>query len=254
MARLKSRKPQKSETMKLCDIHTHVLPGVDDGAPTMEYALQMLENAAASDVELLVVTPHCNSPFGDGNYLEQSLQERFLQLQQAAEEIPVRLALGAEVHVNDRLLTYLEQGKLPTINGSRYLLTEFSPSTEPEDFQPVLQGILELGYVPLVAHPERYEAVCKTPQIVLPWLDMGCHIQLTGGSVLGEFGRSVQKTAVSLLRNDLVACVASDAHGVNYRSNFLLDIYDHLRVQYSKQYAQSLLYENPMGICHDEVL
>ena len=85
--------------MKLCDLHTHVLPDIDDGAPTIEYALQMLRNAAASDVELLAVTPHCNGPYR--NYLDVHLQDRFLQLQQAAKDVPVDLVLGAEVRVDE---------------------------------------------------------------------------------------------------------------------------------------------------------
>lgn len=235
--------------MKICDLHTHVLPGVDDGAPTMEYALQMLRNAAASDVSLLAITPHCNGPFGNGNYLDQDLEDRFSQLQQAAKDIPVQLVLGAEARVNDELLYYLKQGKIPTINSSRYLLTEFSADTQ--NFADILQSILDLDYIPLVAHPERYTAVCQTPQIVAQWLDMGCHLQLTGGSIMGQYGKTVQRTAAFLLKNDFVACIASDAHGVNLRSNYLLDVYDHLTVRYSKQYAACLLYDNPMRICAD---
>lgn len=238
--------------MKLCDLHTHVLPGVDDGAPTMEYALQMLQNAAAGDVELLAVTPHCNSLYGDGNYWSQSLKDRFLQLQQAAKDIPVQLVLGAEVQVNAQLIPLLEQGKLPAINGSRYLLTEFFVDTAPEAFSPALQSILDRGFVPLVAHPERYIAVCERPQMVADWLDMGCHIQLTGGSILGEYGKTVQQTSAFLLQQDLVACVASDAHGLHRRSNYLLDVYDHLCVRYSKHYAGSLMYEIPMRICSND--
>jgi protein-tyrosine phosphatase len=237
--------------MKLCDLHTHVLPGVDDGAPNMEYALQMLCNAAASDVELLAVTPHCNWFNGVENYLDKSLQDRFLQLQKAAADIPVKLVLGAEVLVDEQLPWLQGQNKLPTINGSRYLLTEFPADTEPDAFSEVLQSILELGYIPLVAHPERYASVCKMPQIVVPWLDMGCHLQLTGGSILGEYGKSVQQAAAFLLQQNLVACVASDAHGLHHRSNFLLEVYDHLALRYSKHYAQCLMYENPMGICFD---
>lgn len=237
--------------MKLCDLHTHVLPGVDDGAPTMEYALQMLRNAAASDVELLAVTPHCNRSCEGRNDLDNSLQDRFLQLQQAAKEIPVRLVLGAEVFVDAFLPQLLLQKKIPTINGSRYLLTEFPVDATPDFVLNMLQSILELGYIPLIAHPERYISVCQRPQIVVPWLDMGCHLQLTGGSIIGQYGGSVRHTAAFLLQQDLVACVASDAHGVHHRSNFLLDVYDHLCLRYSKQYAQCLMYENPMGICFD---
>lgn len=237
--------------MKFCDLHTHVLSGVDDGASTMEYALQMLRNAVASDVELLAVTPHCNRLYEMHNYLEEDLLDRFLHLQQTAKDIPVRLVLGAEVLADEFLPQLLHQKKIPTINGSRYLLTEFPVDTRPAFFQDILQSILALGYIPLVAHPERYLSVCEMPQIVAQWLDMGCHLQLTGGSIIGEYGKTVQRTAAFLLQQDFVACVASDAHGLHHRSNYLLDVYDHLRLRYSKRYAQCLMYENPVNICCD---
>ena len=237
--------------MKLCDLHTHILPGVDDGAANMEDALQMLRNAVASDVELLAVTPHCNMPYELHNYLDESLKNRFLQLQQAAKDIPVQLVMGAEVFVDASLPQLLTQKKIPTINGSRYLLTEFSADTGAEAFEDTLQDILELGYIPLIAHPERYSAVCKMPQMVASWLDMGCHLQLTSGSIMGEYGKTVQRTAAFLLQHDFVACIASDAHGLHRRSNFLLDVYDHLALRYSKHYAQCMMYENPMRICWD---
>ena len=199
--------------MKICDLHTHVLPGVDDGASNMEYALQMLSNAAASDVALLAVTPHCNRPYEMQNYLDDSLLERFAQLQQAAQDIPVRLVLGAEVLADAFLPQLLHQKKIPSINGSRYLLTEFPADADPDFFQDTLQSILAVGYIPLIAHPERYLSVCKMPQIVAPWLDMGCHLQLTGGSIMGEYGKTVQRTAAWLLQQDFVTCVASDATG-----------------------------------------
>lgn len=240
------------KNMKLCDVHTHVLPGVDDGAPTMEYALQMLQNAVASDVEALVVTPHCNGRYGDGNYLGTNLHERFSELQKAAEDIPLKLFLGAEVLADERLLSLLDEKKLPTINGGRYLLTEFPMDAFSGYIFEVLQGITERGYIPLIAHPERYTSVCRNPQIVMDWLDLGCHLQLTGGSIFGEYGKTVQKTANILLQQDLVACIASDSHGIHRRSNFLLDVCDHLKVRYPKQYAQCLMYENPMRICLNE--
>ena len=238
--------------MKICDLHTHVLPGVDDGAPTMEYALQMLRNAAASDVSQLVVTPHCGGLCD--NYLTPALRQQFEALRQAAADIPVTLMLGAEVRVDNRLEACLDGQLLPTINGSRYLLTEFAFNTAPEAFEAPLKAILARGYIPLVAHPERYAAVCQSPRRVLSWLEMGCHLQLTAGSMLGAYGKTIQRTAAELLRQDLVACVASDAHGVNVRSNFLLDAWDHLALRYSRQYARCLLYDTPMGICLDETL
>ena len=142
--------------------------------------------------------------------------------------LPIELVLGAEVAVTEQLPQLLSQGKLPTINGGRYLLTEFGYQTQEAEFAPMLQNILDLGYIPLIAHPERYNAVCMDPSLVGQWLDMGCHIQLTGGSVLGTYGRTVRRTAGWLLKNSMVACIASD--------------------------AKSLMYHNPAKICHNETL
>lgn len=238
--------------MKLCDLHTHVLPGADDGAQTMEYALEMLQNAVASDVSALVVTPHWGGLWG--SFPDRELNARFEKLKEAARDIPVTLMLGAEARVEEKLPVHLAQGNIPTINGSRYVLTEFVPDTKAREFLPMLQSILDLGYVPLVAHPERYAAVGAAPLMVADWLDAGCHLQLTGGSVLGEHGKTAQRTAAFLLKNDFVACIASDAHSTGHRSNFLMGVYDHIAVQYSRQYAKCLLWENPMGICaNDEI-
>ena len=214
----------------------------------------MLRNAWASDVGLVAITPHCAGPYGSGNFLDHGLQSRFDQLKAAAKDISVELVLGAEARVDEHLPEHLAQGKIPTINKSRYLLTEFDDRTKPQDFLPMLKRLMDMGYVPLVAHPERYAAVWQTPQIVQQWLELGCHLQLTGGSVLGNYGKTVQHTAAWLLKNDLVACVASDAHSTDRRSNFLMGVYDHLSVQYSKRYAACLLYEIPKAICaNDEI-
>lgn len=240
--------------MKLCDLHTHVLPAVDDGAPTMEYALQMLQNAVAGDVETVVVTPHCNGTATEGWTPPQQLWERFLQLQAAAADIPVQLVFGAECRVTEQLPKRLQEGALPTIGGSRYLLTEFAPDSAAEECTDGLQRILAEGLIPVVAHPERLTAVCAAPSVAAQWVELGCHLQLTGDSILGRFGRTCRNVCEFLLRNDLVACVASDAHGLDHRSGFLPEVYDHLLVNYSRQYANFLLSTAPARICRDEDL
>ena len=234
--------------MKICDIHTHILPGVDDGAQNLSQALQMLENAAASDVEYLAVTPHCNRVATECC----DLQERFALLCRAATGIPVKLALGAEVHVTAQLPTLLESGIFPTINGSRYLLTEFPTRWNASDFLPMLKKILSLGYIPVVAHPERYDAVIHNPAAVIPWLEHGCHVQLTGAGIVGKYGNRVRQTAQYLLKNQLVCCVASDAHGSENRNNNLLEVQSYLTLYHSRQCANALLWENPMKIWRDE--
>lgn len=242
--------------MKFLDLHTHILPCVDDGSQCMEESLHMLKNAQASHVAILVATPHCNVPPYWENYSGEALQSKFAQLQSRAEEagIPVRVCPGAEVRVTRELPWLLREGKLPTINNTQYMLTEFLPWTTEPQFRTHLEQILSSGRIPLIAHPERYELVCRMPVLVEQWLEMGCHVQLTAGSILGKFGSESKRAADFLLRSGLVACVASDAHGARRRTNFLTETYDHLQLHYSKAYAQALMWEIPLRICSGEEL
>lgn len=240
--------------MKIFDLHAHILPGVDDGAVNIEHALQMLRNAIASDVTAIAATPHCNVPDVFENFRSEQLTKRFEDLQQAAHDLPIRLVLGAEVRVTAQLPELLQEKRIPTLNGSRYLLTEFPTRFSAEDYEAVLDAILDAGYIPLIAHPERYAAVCHDPRITEEWLDKGCHLQITGGSVMGNFGQTVKRTADTLIRNDLVCCIGSDAHDPTHRSNYLSHVYDHLSLYCSKRYADILMWENPLRICSDEHL
>lgn len=242
--------------MNIIDLHTHVLPGMDDGARDMDTALQMLKNAAASDVKALAVTPHCNIPGRYDNYCDANYMNRLRALRSAAEEagIDVRIMAGSEARANDLLLPMLEKGKLMTLNGSRYLLTEFAPDVSPQYCEKMLKGILAMGYVPLIAHPERYECLWQRTYLAERWLNMGCHIQLTAASILGKFGAEPQRSCTALMREDLVACVASDAHGQRRRTNYLGDVAAYLSCQYSPQYAQMLLWHNPLRMSQNQEL
>lgn len=240
--------------MQIFDLHTHILPNVDDGAKDMQEALEMLNNAVASDVTDLVVTPHSVAGGAWENFRSDELLNAFKRLKKQAENIPINLYLGAEVHINDGFFDCLKARKFKSLNDSRYLLTEFGVNFDGYMFCDVLKGILSEGYIPLIAHPERYTAVIKNPQIVEEWLDLGCHIQLTGGSIMGVFGKKVRNTAEILLKNDLVCCVASDAHGTNHRSGYLLDVCTYLSLYFGKQYAKILMWENPKRICENIAL
>ncbi len=234
--------------MKICDLHTHILPQVDDGARNMQDALEMLSNATASDVHSIILTPHCNRPLMADNFYTKELLNVFEELKEKSAHLPLKIALGCEFHVTNNIKDILRQKKIMTLNNSRYLLTEFPVNADSSYFKDKLQEIREYGYIPLIAHPERYDAVIKQPYIVEDWLENGCHIQLTGASIVGRYGKTIQKTAQILLKNDYVCCVASDAHGTVNRNNNLLDVYSFLSLYYSKQYAKMLLWDNPDAI------
>lgn len=238
--------------MKIVDLHTHVLPGVDDGAQTMAQSLEMLRNACASDVVALVATPHCCFPGVFENRWDEAFSRKMEALQEAARSLPIEIYSGMEVRVNESLFSLLEANQVRTINGSRYLLTEFSWRDTVDFMGSSLRRLLKLGYVPLIAHPERYFAVTQNPECMREFVEMGCHLQLTADSILGKFGRDAAVAADILLRWDLTACVASDAHGVWERTNFLTEAYEYLALYGSAAYAKTLMLENPLRILENE--
>ncbi len=242
--------------MNLLDIHTHVMPGIDDGAANLEQSLDMLRNAQASHVAAVVATPHCNIPGFCQNVYDEDFLQNLRQLRTAAQQaqIDVQILAGMEVRVNDALLSLLHSKKVLTLNGSRYLLTEFAPDAAPGYCIGMLKKILSLGYTPVIAHPERYGCVWQRPDCVDDWLALGCHTQVTGGSLLGKFGMDAKRTADILLERDWVTCIASDAHGVLRRTNYLMDVADYLTRHYSADHAQRLLQTNPLRICQNELL
>ena len=240
----------------MIDIHAHILPGVDDGAADLDTALQMARMAADSGVTDLIATPHCNQRFRYENYADEELTERFVQLEQAVRDaaISLRLHRGIEVYGTLDTAQLLQQGKLTTLCGSRYLLLEFDFSEEPSFMAHVLRSVRAEGVTPIVAHPERYRALQSDPSVLYEWVLRGIHLQINKGSLSGYFGRSAFQTAMRLLRHDLASFVASDAHGVNRRTPVLTDAYDWVQEQFSMRRAERLFQSNPDRVLQDQPL
>ena len=195
----------------MIDIHAHVLPGVDDGADGFDTALDLLEQAAASGVHTLVVTPHCNIPDEFENYVSPELEALFQRLKHEKDlhHIPVKLFRGMEVYATEELPDLLLKGRVWTLNGTTYFLTEFAFDEDPSFCCRILKTCITLGFRPVIAHPERYFFVQNDLQIAYAWCTHGCALQLNKGSILGRFGSGPQRTALRLLDHGLIACVAS---------------------------------------------
>lgn len=238
----------------MIDIHCHILPGLDDGAEDLDTSLEMAALAAESGTRILVATPHCNIPNEYMNYLDEHITQTFLGLQQAIQQegIPLQLAMGMEVFGTDDLPLLLRMGKVATLNNTHYLLVEFYFGDDPDRVQMVLEGLLEEGVIPVVAHPERYEYVRRDPELAVDWKSMGCLLQVNKGSVVGSFGRDVQDTVHYLIQQGLADAVASDAHSPYQRTPFMEEAYEMVCDLYSVQEAQRLFWDNPACILRDE--
>lgn len=234
----------------MIDIHSHVLPGIDDGSVDMDMSLDMLAMAAESGVQTLVATPHCNIPGEFENYRSRELEELFLELQREAdqEEIPLRLCRGMEIYATPELPELLSEERVWTLNGSRYFLTEFNFGENPDFCSDVLKRCARLGFRPIIAHPERYYFLQRDPELAFEWCTAGYGLQINKGSLLGRFGSQAGKTAALLLEHGLAACVASDAHRPYERTTHMGEVKAYLDRVYGEEYRRLLLEENPARI------
>lgn len=235
----------------MIDIHTHILPGVDDGSDSMEKSLEMAELAVKGGVRVMVVTPHSNIT---GSYLNYEKSgdclDLFLALRQrlTEEKIPLKIARGMEIYGVGDIDRLILERQLISLNHSEYYLIEFPFSVEPDDISYALSMIFQVGGTPLLAHPERYYCVQESPNLIFEWMKDGVLTQINKGSFLGEFGRPEEKTATVLMEHGLITCLASDCHSVHWRPPGMLDIRDHLRSVKGDETAQLLLFENPKRI------
>lgn len=234
----------------MIDLHTHVLPGVDDGSQSMDESLEMLSMAAESGVETLVATPHCNIPDEYENYAGPGMDRLFLTLdeERRAAGIPLRLVKGMEVFATPDLPELLEEGKIWTLNGTRYFLMEFAFQEDPDFCLHVLRRCREKGFWPIIAHPERYDFLSYDPQIAFEWCVEGFGLQINKGSLLGRFGPDPMRMAELLLEHGLAACVASDAHSPIQRTTHMEQINAYLSEVWGEDYRRLLLEENPARI------
>lgn len=230
----------------MTDIHCHILPGIDDGAGDPAQSLSMAALAWESGVKTIVATPHFRGTEDQLSLLPR-IQAKTEELRKDLHRagIPLELHAGAEVLCLPQTLMMAKKGRLPTLAGTKYVLTEFYFDSEMSFIQEALLGLQDAGYQPVVAHPERYEAVQKEPGRLEEWFHRGYVIQVNKGSPLGAFGGNVRRTAVELLEHGLVHVLASDGHSARHRTPHMGGIRGFCMEHLGEQYTRILLEENP---------
>lgn len=203
----------------MIDLHSHVLPGIDDGAPDLETAVAMCRLAAADGTHVLVATPHQQAT--GGRVTNELIRRLVGELQQAVDAagIVLRIVPGADVRLSSAIGSAVALGQVMTIDGAgRYLLVEPPDFVVPRVFAMTLATVRGHGVTPIITHPERYLNIQLAPNLLLPLAQAGHVVQVTAGSLTGEFGDPVRRCAVTLVRRRLAHVVASDAHSATVRA------------------------------------
>jgi protein-tyrosine phosphatase len=229
----------------LVDIHSHILPGLDDGAKSLEESVAMVQMAADTGTTDIVATPHANDKYP---YDPETVHAKVNELQAACGS-GIRIHWGCDFHVSyGNVQDALRYPAKYTIDGGSYLLIEFSDMAIPPNTSAVLDQLLSVGIIPIVTHPERNPILQKKLSLLVDWVERDCLVQVTAGSFLGRFGRAAAKAASELMARNLVHVVASDAHDLRHRTTALDRAYQHIVKHYSLQHAEALFVRNPRAV------
>jgi protein-tyrosine phosphatase len=229
----------------LIDIHSHILPEVDDGPKSWDVAVEMCRMAAADGITHMVATPHSNDRYHyDHPYLTGCVR----RLQEMVGDAP-QLSLGCDFHLSyDNLQSVLAHPERYTIAGSRYLLVELSDFSIPVQIADCFLKLGDRGVTAVITHPERNAILRQTPQRVLEWVELGCVVQVTANSLTGFWGQRVARVATWLLEHEAVHVLATDAHDARHRPPMLSAARDAAARISGPEIAGALVEANPHAI------
>lgn len=210
----------------MIDLHSHILPGIDDGAKNMEMTLDMLKIAAKDGTKKIVATPH----FYRGYYLNSydDIVNLAKEVNNTAKEnnIDIEVYPGQEVFLDKKVIEDYKQGVIKGIGNSKYMLIELPMDRMPKETFDILYELRIQGIVSVIAHPERYSYIASQPSKINEFIKEGCLFQINSGSIKGIFGKKIQKTAETLIKHRACNFIASDAHSIGLRSPVIREALD----------------------------
>jgi protein-tyrosine phosphatase len=235
----------------LIDLHSHLLPGIDDGSKDLAMSLAMARLAAADGISTMACTPHILP--GVYNNSGPAIRRAVAQLAEsiAAAGIPITLVTGADVHIAPDLDLQLRDGRALTLNNSRYLLLEPPHHVLPPRLEDLIFGLQAAGYVPILTHPERLSWVEGHYDLIGRLVSSSVLMQITAGSVMGRFGRRPRYWAERMLDEGLCHLLATDAHNTEQRAPRLAEARDVVAQRLGDDEAINLVLRRPQGILNN---
>lgn len=201
----------------MIDLHSHILPGIDDGAPTLEVSLEMARIAVDDGIHTMACTPHIYPGLYMNDARGIAAARDALQAELDAHGIALRLVCGADVHLVPGLLADLRRGRVPTLHGSRYVLLEPSHHVMPPRFEEAVFELVLAGYTPVITHPERLSWIEQHYDVFLRLIGQGAWMQVTAGALTGMFGPRAKYWGERFLGEGKTHILASDAHSTGRR-------------------------------------
>ena len=224
----------------MIDIHSHIIAGIDDGSKDIEMTINMLKKAEKSGTTDIIATPHFMRGRFEVEY--KDVVKKVEELKKIVKEnnIDINIYAGQEVYYSKNILEYYNDKMIGTINNTKYMLIEL-PMLE-FNIDEVINTIYELqirGIVPIIAHPERYKQFIKNPSQINLLIKEGMLFQVNAGSINGDFGRDVKKTAIKYLNNNIYSFIGSDAHRDKGRNTDIKNVIEVLEYNQRKSFINN---------------
>jgi len=236
------------------DIHSHILPGIDDGSKDMDMTMNMLEQAYAEGVRYIVATPHYYP--GHRNADPDRIRECFHKVQEVADEqFPeMDIMLGNEIYYKDEAISRLHDKDIFTMNNSRYVLVEFNVGMEYRKIYQAIKRFTMEGYYPIIAHAERYGALHKQEKLVEELVETGAYIQINAETFMGGMFDAYRKYSLRLASNGLVHFLGSDCHEPYERKPIMEQAVKVLKKKIDSDILEDILVHNPKRFLQNEFI
>ena len=226
----------------MIDFHNHIIPNVDDGAKSIDMSIEMLKEAQRQGITDIVSTIHFQHPKMDGKNTDFTfVNQKYLDLKKIMDEhgIDIKIHLSAEVFYLPNLTRILDN-PLVTIGNGKFMLIEFQTKMLPPDYLSELFQLQKEKITPIIAHPERYQAIQKNPSLGSDWCERGFVLQLDCGSILGHFGKRCQKISLELINRGCIQLIGSDAHNNKIRNFCLKPAYKEIESKFGLNVVKKL--------------
>lgn len=229
----------------MIDLHSHIIPKIDDGSGSIEETFNILKEAVNNGFTDIISTSHYIE-----NYYEADVEERkawitALQMNLNEKKIPINLHIGTEAYASLELKQFVKDNKVATLSNSRYLLFELPMNSKPKYLEEVIYDILDLKLIPIIAHPERYAYVQQNPNMLIELINKGVMFQSNFGSIIGLYGKNAKNTVEKLLKSDMIHFLGTDTHKQNTIYPMINEILIKLEKTIGKDKIKQLTETNP---------
>lgn len=229
---------RSSKGGKMIDLHCHILPGIDDGAKTLEDTLKMLRSAVEEGIVVITASPHHNPQY---NNEREGILNKVSEVAQLIERenLPIQVLPGQEVRIYGEVLKDYAAGKLVTsADNTKYMLIEFPSNHVPGYAKQLFYQMILQGLQPILVHPERNAGIIEHPELLYGFVEQGVLSQVTASSVTGHFGKKIQKLTFQMMENNLTHFIASDAHNVTSRAFKMKQAFEIVEKRYGESLAR----------------